>query len=75
MLPLLPLSLPVLLLVARSYGNAQILCLLEVLQSSQVEFKDEENIDEFDAAPPPTKKVVTSWTNVWKIFFEYVFIF
>jgi hypothetical protein len=60
-LPLLPLSLPALCLIARSYGNAQIVCLLEVLQSSKVEFKDEENIDEFDEAPPPIKDVVTDW--------------
>ncbi|KAJ3415516.1 hypothetical protein HDV05_004718 [Chytridiales sp. JEL 0842] len=69
-LPLLPLSLPALCLVARSYGNAQIVCLLEVLQSSKVEFKDEENIDEFDEAPPPTKDVVTDWGSVWKMFVD-----
>ncbi|KAJ3213496.1 hypothetical protein HDU67_002830 [Dinochytrium kinnereticum] len=62
-LPILPLSLPGLCLIARSYGNAQIVCLFDVLQSSKQEFKDEEDIDEFDAAPPPTKDVNTDWVE------------
>ncbi|KAJ3193838.1 hypothetical protein HK101_004007 [Irineochytrium annulatum] len=55
-LPLLPLSLPALCLVARSYGNAQIVCLQDLLQSSKLEFKDEEDVDEFDPAPVMTFK-------------------
>ncbi|KAI8848357.1 hypothetical protein BC829DRAFT_217530 [Chytridium lagenaria] len=69
-LPLLPLTLPALCLVARSYGNAQIVCLFDVLQSSKQEFKDEEDIDEFDAAPPPTKDVRTDWGMVWRMFID-----
>ncbi|KAJ3107972.1 hypothetical protein HDU97_002552 [Phlyctochytrium planicorne] len=60
LLPILPLTLPVLCLIARSYGNAQIVCLFDELQSSKQEFKDEEDIDEFDAAPPPTKDVAAN---------------
>ncbi|KAJ3116088.1 hypothetical protein HDU96_010463 [Phlyctochytrium bullatum] len=63
LIPLLPLALPTLCLIARSYGNAQIVCLFDVLQSSTDEFKDEEDIDEFDAAPPPTKAVSTEWSR------------
>ena len=46
---LLPLFLPFMLLVARSYGNAQIISLLEELQKSEIKFEDKEDIDEFDA--------------------------
>lgn len=57
-LPLLPLTLPSLWLIARSFGNAQVLVLFEALQISKTEYEDEDDVDEFDAeAPPPTKDV------------------
>ncbi|KAJ3332362.1 hypothetical protein HDU76_000463 [Blyttiomyces sp. JEL0837] len=70
LVPLLPLSLPALCLISRSYGNAQIVCLFDLLQNSKKEFKDEANIDEFDLAPPPTKDVATDWASVWKYFLD-----
>ena len=57
-LPLLPLTIPSFLLFARSFGNAQILALYDALQSSQTEFEDKDDVDEFDVAPPPTKNLV-----------------
>ncbi|KAJ1549648.1 hypothetical protein HK405_006518 [Cladochytrium tenue] len=62
-LPLLPLSLPILAQIARSYGNAQIVCLFDLLQNSREEYKDEDGIDEFDAAPSPMKDVTTNWVE------------
>lgn len=58
----LPLFVPFMCLIARSYGNAQLLTLLEVLQNSNIQYKDEIDVDEFDAAPPPTKDISTSWS-------------
>ncbi|KAJ3224161.1 hypothetical protein HK099_000152 [Clydaea vesicula] len=56
------LGLPTMLLIARSYGNAQIICLLEELQNStNAHFEDKDDIDEFDPAPPPTLQIATSW--------------
>ncbi|KAJ3021069.1 UNVERIFIED_CONTAM: hypothetical protein HDU68_009821, partial [Siphonaria sp. JEL0065] len=72
-LPLLPLSLPFICLMARSFGNAQIICLHEALQTSKEDFKDEENIDDFDAAPPPTKEVHTDYKAIWHAFLAQVF--
>ncbi|KAI9350172.1 hypothetical protein BDR26DRAFT_798558, partial [Obelidium mucronatum] len=72
-LPLLPLSLPFICLVARSFGNAQIICLHEALQISNEDFKDEENIDDFDAAPPPTKEVQTDYRAIWHAFVAQIF--
>ncbi|KAI8809969.1 hypothetical protein BJ742DRAFT_803098 [Cladochytrium replicatum] len=68
LLPLLSLSVPTWILVARSYANAQVVALLEALQSSKVEFEDEDDIDEFDAAPPPTKDITPDWRSVWTKF-------
>lgn len=60
-LPILPLALPSLWLVARSFGNAQLLILFEALQISKTEYEDEDEDDEFDTeAPPPTKDVELS---------------
>ncbi|KAJ3129352.1 hypothetical protein HK100_008688 [Physocladia obscura] len=67
-LPLLPLSFPIICLIARSYGNAQIVCLHDALQASKEDFKDEENIDDFDPAPSPTKEVITNYYAVWEEF-------
>ncbi|KAI8915014.1 hypothetical protein DFJ77DRAFT_43795 [Powellomyces hirtus] len=69
-LPLLPLVLPTLFMIIRSYGNAQILSLFDALQTSKTEFEDQEDIDEFDMAPPPTKDLVLDWGLVWKRFLD-----
>lgn len=73
---LLPLWLPTMLLVARSYGNAQILTLLEALQqSNNVQFEDAVDVDEFDAAPPPTKNIATKWSPIWEKFLDQLIRF
>lgn len=60
-LPLLPACLPSLWLIARSFGNAQLLILFEALQISKTEYEDDDDDDEFDTeAPPPTKDVELS---------------
>jgi hypothetical protein len=56
-----PLWIPTMCLVARSYGNAQILSLLEELQTSKVQFTDKDDVDEFDSAPAPIKEIKTRW--------------
>ncbi|KAJ3246476.1 hypothetical protein HDU78_006897 [Chytriomyces hyalinus] len=73
LLPLLPFSLPIICLIARAYGNAQIICLHEAIQASTEDFKDEENIDDFDAAPPPTKEVETDYKALWRVFKSQLF--
>jgi hypothetical protein len=71
-IPLLPLTLPSLWLIARSFGNAQVLILFEALQISKTEYEDEDDVDEFDAeAPPPTKDVDL---NPSKRIFHHTFI-
>ncbi|KAI8140299.1 hypothetical protein BJV82DRAFT_671729 [Fennellomyces sp. T-0311] len=68
-LPLLPFCLPSLWLIARSFGNAQLLILFEALQISKTEYEDDEEVDEFDTeAPPPTKDVELSPNVVWDRF-------
>jgi hypothetical protein len=60
-LPLLPLCIPSMWLIARSFGNAQLLILFEALQISKTEYEDDDEVDEFDAeAPPPTKDLELS---------------
>ncbi|KAJ3342440.1 hypothetical protein HDU93_002198 [Gonapodya sp. JEL0774] len=56
-LPLVPLSVPAILLIARALGNAQVLSLFDALQQSREEYEDVDDVDEFDVAPPPTKDV------------------
>jgi hypothetical protein len=69
--PLLPMALPTFFVIARAFGNAQILALYEALQSSQVEeFEDKDDVDEFDVAPPPTKTIVLDRSLVWKQFLD-----
>ncbi|KAJ9048773.1 hypothetical protein DSO57_1031404 [Entomophthora muscae] len=54
----LPLWMPSLWFVVRSYCNAHTLVLFEALQKSKEEFEDDDDIDEFDTeAPSPTKDV------------------
>ncbi|TPX40139.1 hypothetical protein SeMB42_g06136 [Synchytrium endobioticum] len=69
-LPLLPLSIPTLAIAARSYGNAQILSLFDALQTSKAEFEDDDDVDEFDVAPPPTKDIHLDPRIVWKKFID-----
>ncbi|EGF79461.1 hypothetical protein BATDEDRAFT_25815 [Batrachochytrium dendrobatidis JAM81] len=70
--PLIPLSYPTLSLISRSYGNAQIVCLFEALQSSKTAFEDKDDVDEFDAAPAPTKNVTVSWAAIWSKFLDQI---
>ncbi|KAG0183213.1 hypothetical protein DFQ29_008573 [Apophysomyces sp. BC1021] len=68
-LPLLPFCLPSLWIIARCFGNAQLLILFEALQISKTEYEDDDEVDEFDAeAPPPTKDVELSPNAVWDRF-------
>ncbi|KAI8899738.1 hypothetical protein BC833DRAFT_584440 [Globomyces pollinis-pini] len=68
LLPLLPISYPFILLLSHSYGNAYILTLFDALQSSKTDFEDKEDVDEFDAAPAPTKDLKLSWVAIFKKF-------
>lgn len=61
MIPLLMLPVPALLLACRAYGNAQVLTLFDQLQATKQDYEDEEDVDEFDAAPPPTMDVELDW--------------
>ncbi|KAI7868213.1 uncharacterized protein EV154DRAFT_432195 [Mucor mucedo] len=68
-IPLLPLCIPSMWIVARSFGNAQLLILFEALQISKTEYEDDDEVDEFDAeAPPPTKDLELSPNAVWDRF-------
>ncbi|CEI97849.1 hypothetical protein RMCBS344292_11974 [Rhizopus microsporus] len=68
-IPLLPLCLPSMWVIARSFGNAQLLILFEALQISKTEYEDDDEVDEFDAeAPPPTKDLELSPNAVWDRF-------
>jgi hypothetical protein len=64
-IPLLPLCIPSMWIIARSFGNAQLLILFEALQISKTEYEDDDEVDEFDAeAPPPTKDLELSPSKV-----------
>ncbi|KAL9541791.1 hypothetical protein PS6_010137 [Mucor atramentarius] len=68
-IPLLPLCIPSMWIIARSFGNAQLLILFEALQISKTEYEDDDEVDEFDAeAPPPTKDLELSPNAVWDRF-------
>ncbi|KXS20321.1 hypothetical protein M427DRAFT_108458, partial [Gonapodya prolifera JEL478] len=67
-LPLVPLTVPAILLAARALGNAQVLTLFDALQQSREEYEDEDDVDEFDVAPPPTKDVDLDPTVVFNRF-------
>ncbi|KAI9276049.1 hypothetical protein BY458DRAFT_454486 [Sporodiniella umbellata] len=68
-IPLLPLCFPSMWVIARSFGNAQLLILFEALQISKTEYEDDDEVDEFDAeAPPPTKDLELSPNAVWDRF-------
>lgn len=67
-LPVLPISIPFLLVIARSFGNAYILTLFNALESSKTEFEDTEDVDEFDSAPAPTKDLKLSWSSIFNKF-------
>ena len=53
-------------LIGKSYANAYILTLFDALQSSKTDFEDKEDVDEFDAAPAPTKDFTLPWTTISK---------
>ncbi|ORX41336.1 hypothetical protein BCR36DRAFT_364581 [Piromyces finnis] len=48
------------------FGNSHILFMFEQLKKSKNEYKDDENIDEFDPAPAPTKDIHVSFGDVLK---------
>jgi len=48
------------------FGNSHILFMFEQLKKSKNEYKDDENIDEFDPAPAPTKEIHVSFGDVLK---------
>ncbi|RKO99118.1 hypothetical protein CXG81DRAFT_20758 [Caulochytrium protostelioides] len=52
-IPLLPIY-DVVRMLWQLYGNARITSLVSRLQGAQTQFEDADDIDEFDAAPPPT---------------------
>ncbi|KAJ1962336.1 hypothetical protein IWQ62_003564, partial [Dispira parvispora] len=65
--------LPWLLIIVRTYANAQLLILLDALQHSTTDYEDSDDIDEFDVeAPPPTKDITVAKTAVWSKFLELV---
>lgn len=70
LLPLISAPYPVILLIHKSYSNAYIQTLFQALQSSKTEFQDKEDVDEFDAAPAPTKELILSWMTVFKRLLE-----
>lgn len=67
-MPILMLPVPALLLACRAYGNAQVLTLFDQLQTTKKDYEDEEDVDEFDAAPPPTMDVDLDWRLVFRRF-------
>jgi hypothetical protein len=69
-MPMLPIFIPILLLIANSYGNAFVLTMFDALQQSKTEFEDNEDVDEFDAAPAPTKDFALSWSSILHKFLE-----
>ena len=74
-LPLLPLAFPLTILAFRTYGNAQLLSLFDALQGSKTEYEDREDVDEFDAAPPPTKDISLSFRkDCFFLFFFFVVV-
>ncbi|KAI9184596.1 hypothetical protein H9P43_003651 [Blastocladiella emersonii ATCC 22665] len=63
-LPLVPLLVPTLYLLFRSFGNAHVSVLWEELQTSKTDYEDADE-DEFDVeAPPPTKEVTLAKFDV-----------
>ncbi|RKP37124.1 hypothetical protein BJ085DRAFT_19421 [Dimargaris cristalligena] len=71
LLPFCGLALPLLIILARTYANAQILILLDALQHSKTDYEDSDDIDEFDMdAPPPTKNITVSKADVWIKFLQ-----
>lgn len=68
LLPLLPIAFPVLILVARTYANSLIIALFDGLQRSKTEFRDMDDVDEFDAVPAPTKDIKVGWGAIWAEF-------
>jgi len=48
------------------FGNSHILFMFEQLKKSKNEYKDDENIDEFDPAPAPTKDIHVSLGDALK---------
>ena len=56
-IPLWLSSLESIVLILRSLGNAHVVLLSEALNRSTSEFEDLDDVDEFDAAPPPTRDI------------------
>jgi hypothetical protein len=55
--------LPLYRIIIRSLGSAQVISLNEALQVSKLDYIDEDDVDEFDAAPPPTQDITTDWSK------------
>ncbi|KAJ3365061.1 hypothetical protein GGF32_000241 [Allomyces javanicus] len=56
-LPVMPMIIPTLYLLFRTYSNAHLIVLWDELQSSKTDYEDDD-VDEFDVdAPPPTKEI------------------
>jgi hypothetical protein len=60
-IPLLNIQLPLINFISKSYCNAYILTLFDALQQSKTDFEDQDDVDEFDAAPAPIKEFQLSW--------------
>lgn len=63
-IPLLNIQIPFINLVTKAYCNAYILTLFDALQQSKTEFEDDDDVDEFDAAPAPIKEFRLSWRSI-----------
>jgi hypothetical protein len=66
LLPVAPIITPLLIIGFRTYGNAHVLTVFDLLQSSKSEFQDKADIDEFDAAPAPLKNISVSFAGILK---------
>lgn len=57
MLPIWILIQPIFIIIFRTFASARIVTLADALMTSKIEFTEDEDVDEFDIAPPPSKLV------------------